>query len=213
MDKRFKLQAFFILLMFSMISLSVFAADKSVPQCSGEPMVDLEKIIPDAVLDIRYASENNFLKQKLYQNARCFLRQSVAAKLKLVADDLRKQDYRLILWDCYRPLSVQQKMWEIHPVAGEVANPRSGSNHNRGAAVDVALADMNGKIVELPTDFDYFGKKAWKDATKNISAKAIKHRTILQQAMKKQGFWGIRKEWWHFNTNKPRQYPICKIEF
>lgn len=202
-----------LILMKCSFSSALLADETNVPDCKGETMTDVEKLIPNAIMDIRYATENNFLKTKVYTNAKCFLRKSVAQNLKLVADDLQNAGYRLVLWDCYRPLSVQKKMWKIHPVKGEVANPKTGSNHNRGAAVDVALADKNGKLVEMPSKFDEFSKKAWKNTKQGISAVALKHRTILQNAMLKHGFKGIKREWWHFNATDCKKYPICEAEF
>jgi len=174
-------------------------------------MVDVSVLIPDAIIDMRYATENNFLKKKVYGANICLLRKRVAHRLKRVADKLRDQKMRIVLWDCYRPYPVQVKMWEIHPVPGEVANPKYGSNHNKGAAVDLTLARNDGSYLEMPTDFDSFTPAAWRNATKGIPKHQLKNRDTLKDAMKAAGFLGIKKEWWHYNTPERRIHPLCDL--
>ena len=127
-------------------------------------LIDIQTIAPDIILDMRYATSNNFLKAPVYPVARCLLRAPVAEALKRVQADLITQGLGLKLFDCYRPLSVQRAMWKILPDSNYVANPAKGSRHNRGAAVDLTLVDAMGKELEMPTGFDDFSEKAFPDS-------------------------------------------------
>ena len=112
-----------------------------------DDFVDVAAAIPDAVLDLRYASTDNFTGEKLYAHATCKLRRVVAEQLAEAAKRLRAQHRRLLLWDCYRPASVQQILWRHNPDPRFVADPKVGSVHSRGAAVDVGLVDLDGVAV------------------------------------------------------------------
>jgi len=171
-----------------------------------DDLVDVAPLIPDAVIDIRYATTDNFTGKQLYPVARCKLRRAVATRLVRVAKVLRAQHRRLLLWDCYRPTSIQAELWKLVPDERYVANPKQGSRHNRGAAVDVALVDEAGKPVALPTKFDEFSEAAHRD-----HALAGEHGTEarrLDAAMKKQGFIGMPTEWWHFDATDAARYPL-----
>lgn len=173
-------------------------------------LVDIETINSNIVQDIRYATENNFTKTKLYTVARCLLRREVALKLSKVQEDLEKQGLGLKVYDCYRPLSVQKLMWKIPSARPYVANPRRGSKHNRGAAVDLTLVDRNGQELEMPTEFDNFTPRAHRKY-RGASAQAIKNRVLLEQAMQKGGFIPLSKEWWHFDAVGWQKYEILDI--
>lgn len=175
-------------------------------------LVDLRKVIPDIILDIRYATPNNFTGQVLYPSADCFLLEEVALALKEVQADLKKQGFRLKIYDGYRPLSVQYKMWKVLPNPDYVADPAKGSNHNRGCAVDVTLVDLAGSPVEMPTEFDDFTVKARRDY-QDLPPAAISHRHILQEAMVRHGFSSITTEWWHFSFNGSKNKPVLDIPF
>ncbi len=176
--------------------------------CGPVPFVDVARLIPDAVVSMKYATADHFLKRPIADYSRCALRRPVAERLVRAAERLRKAGYRLVLWDCYRPRHVQEAMWRVHPVPGEVANPKTGSHHNRGAAVDVALADASGRLVALPTGFDDFSPQAWRNA-RDIPVQAKANREALKSAMAAAGFGGIRREWWHYNAPRPKQYALC----
>ncbi len=175
-------------------------------------LVELKEVIPDIILDIRYASADNFTGKILYPSAECFLLPEAALALKVVQDDLKKQGFRLKVYDGYRPLSVQKKMWEVMPDLRYVADPQKGSMHNRGCAVDVTLIDMEGNPVEMPTGYDVFTEKAHRDYQK-LSAAAIEHRRILKEAMEKRGFASIRTEWWHFSFKASQNKRVLNIPF
>ena len=176
------------------VLITIFQCGKS----EAPEFVELKDIIPDVVLDIRYATTNNFVGEVLYPSPRCFLVKEAAFALKDVQDDLKVKGYRLKVFDGYRPLSVQKRMWEILPDSRYVANPESGSRHNKGYAVDVSLLDIDGNEVLMPTLFDDFSEKAHSDYM-DLPEEAIRHRTILRTAMESHGFKGIETEWWHYD--------------
>ncbi|MBU0712029.1 M15 family metallopeptidase [bacterium] len=181
--------------------------------CQSRPthdLVELNRVIPDIVLDIRYAGTDNFVGEVLYPSARCFLAKKPAKALKKVQADLKQQGYCLKVFDGYRPLSVQRRMWEILPDDRYVADPATGSNHNRAYSVDVALLDLEGNEVSMPSEFDDFSERAHMDYM-DCSAEAIHHRQILRETMERHGFSGIDSEWWHFNYQGYKDKPVLDI--
>jgi D-alanyl-D-alanine dipeptidase len=175
-------------------------------------LVDVKTMIPDIVLDIRYATTNNFTGQKLYPVARCCLRREAAVNLKAAQEELRGMGLGLKVFDGYRPLSVQKKMWAVYPHPDYVADPAKGSRHNRGAAVDVTLVRRDGTELLMPTRFDDFTDKAHRDSM-DLPPEAIKNRQLLEQVMKRHHFRGLKTEWWHFDLANARQYEILDIDY
>jgi D-alanyl-D-alanine dipeptidase len=170
-------------------------------------IVDVSKIVPDAVLDLRYATEDNFTGEAVYPKGVCKLHRAVATRLARAAKILRAQKRRLVLWDCYRPSSIQEKFWKLVPDERYVANPKKGSRHSRGAAVDVALADKDGLLLAMPTAFDDFTEKAHrKNALAGAKGREAKR---LEDAMTKAGFVGMPTEWWHFDAPDASKYAIA----
>jgi zinc D-Ala-D-Ala dipeptidase len=201
------------MLAFVAASFYFFALQVATPARPGDAseLVDATAVVPGLVLDLRYATVNNFAKVRLYDAARCLLRPKVAQKLAKAQKLLAKKGYALKAFDCYRPFSVQKKMWEIVPVRGLVASPeKGGSNHNRGAAVDASLARLDGSPVEMPTDFDDFSKAA-RINSKLPSEAAQRHRTVLQDAMTRAGFKTMYMEWWHFDDEDALDYKTLDI--
>lgn len=169
-----------------------------LPTAAPEGWTNLQRLIPDAVYDIRYATENNFVGEQLYPCPTCWLRPAAAEAALTVANTLREEGYRMILFDCYRPLPIQERLWAIKPDATYVTPPTRGSMHNRGLAVDIGLADMDGNELNMGTPFDYFGRPAHHDFTghpKEIQAR----RDLLKETMISAGFGPIRTEWWHYS--------------
>lgn len=201
--KKIYLKLWFVLLVVSIVAGSLFAQE------TGD-LVNLADMDSTIIIDLKYATTDNFFGDTLYSANICLLRKTVAERLVRVQQDLQKKGYGLKVWDGYRPLSVQKKMWEKVPDANYVANPTTGSNHNRAAAVDVTLVDSQGNALEMPTGFDDFSEKA-ASAYPDVTEKALKHRTILQQAMRKQGFETIRSEWWHFNDPDRKKYSVLDV--
>ncbi|MCP3104339.1 M15 family metallopeptidase [Myxococcus sp. K15C18031901] len=177
------------------------------------PLVDATTVVKDLVLDLRYATADNFLERKVYPDtARCLLLPESAQKLKAAADVLRPRGYRLKVYDCYRPRAVQWEMWKIMPVPGYVADPRKGSNHNRGGAVDLTLVTLEGQEVEMPTPFDTFTPAAHQGYAGGTEA-SREHREVLREAMEGAGFSPNRMEWWHFDLPDAKTRPVLDVPF
>lgn len=161
-------------------------------------LVELKTLIPDIVLDIRYATTNNFTGKAVYPVARCFLVKEAAGALAMVQADLKKLGYGLKIYDGYRPLSVQKMFWAILPDPRFVADPAVGSRHNRGYAVDLTLIDKAGNEVLMPTPFDDFTEKAGRSFM-DLPPAALAHRALLESVMTCRGFIPYESEWWHFD--------------
>lgn len=174
--------------------------------------VDIRSINPRIALDIRYATRNNFVKETLYPQARCILRASTAQQLSQVQTDLEKRGLGLKVYDCYRPLSVQKRLWQIKPDERYVANPANGSRHNRGAAVDLTLVDRTGKELLMPTEFDDFTERASRSYN-DLPAEAIKNRQLLEDAMVRAGFIPLSTEWWHFDGKGWQNFSVRDVAF
>ena len=172
--------------------------------------IDIAKVNPRIVTDIRYATTNNFTGKVLYSSATCFLRKKVAEKLNNVQKNLESRSLGLKIYDGYRPRSVQWIFWEIVPDRRFVADPKIGSKHNRGAAVDVTIVDKNGNELVMPTPFDDFTEKAYSDCV-DLPEEAIKNRALLHQVMREGGFIPLPTEWWHFDDSEWETYPLEDI--
>lgn len=174
---------------------------------AASALVDVGALDPDLLLDMRYARPDNFLGRAVYDAPRCLLVAEAAERLLAAERALRDEGYRLVVWDCYRPRSVQWLMWEILPDPDYVADPRKGSRHNRGAAVDVGLRALDGSAVPLPTDHDDFSPHAHRDFA-DLPAQAIASRQRLERAMTAQGWLPLPTEWWHFDAPGWERYPL-----
>jgi len=188
-----------------MVATGVAVADDTRPDQPGD-LVEVASVIPDAVIDMRYATKDNFTGDVLYPKAVCKLRRAVAARLARAAQALRKQDRRLLIWDCYRPLSIQKILWERVPDPRYVADPKQGSRHNRGAAIDLALVNKDGSEVTLPTKFDEFSRAAHR--SRALAGKHGAEAKRLSAAMTAAGFASIPTEWWHFDAPDSAKYAI-----
>lgn len=193
--------------MSAMLAMMACASAGSGDAPGRNGLVDITHRVPDIVLDIRYAGDDNFLGRAMYASARCLLVPEAAMRLESVERALREQGYRLLVWDCYRPRSVQYAMWEIVPDPRYVADPERGSRHNRGAAVDVGLLTLAGEAVPLPTAHDDFTAAAHREAT-DLPAEAIANRERLQRAMLAAGWEPLDSEWWHFDAPGWEGHPL-----
>lgn len=187
--------------------LLLIASAPAVAAPKGSDLVELSTVIPDAVIDMRYATKDNFTGEVLYPVARCKLRRAVATRLAKAAVILRKQKRRLLVWDCYRPTSIQEKLWQLVPDPRYVADPTKGSRHGRGAAVDLGLVDLEGKAVVLPTAFDDFSEAAHR--TKALKGERGAEARRLEAAMTKAGFVAMPTEWWHFDAPDASKYALA----
>jgi D-alanyl-D-alanine dipeptidase len=178
-------------------------------------LVQLNQIDPTIKLDIRYATTNNFLGTPLYTQARAFLQRPAAEALVRANHELKAQGYGLIIHDGYRPWYVTKIFWDATPDDKKifVADPKDGSKHNRGCAVDLSLYDLKtGQEVEMPSGYDEMSDRAYADYPGGTNEERAR-RSLLRQAMEKQGFQVIPKEWWHFDYKDWKQYPIQNIKF
>ncbi len=163
-------------------------------------LVDVRSVVPDAVLDLRYATTNNFVGVALYPaDARCLVHESLVPGLRTAAALVRRGGERLVFWDCYRPHSVQVAMFNVVSDPAWVAQPGPYSkSHESGRSVDVTLADANG-LVDMGTGFDDFSPRSHADASEGISAAARANRARLRAAMAAGGLAVYSGEWWHFD--------------
>ncbi|WP_315013771.1 M15 family metallopeptidase [Capnocytophaga leadbetteri] len=174
--------------------------------------VRLKDLSPDFVYELKYATPDNFLKQAVYDCGECYLRKSTAEALVKANEAFKQLGYRIKLFDCYRPLSVQKKMWKILPGTHYVANPAKGSKHNRGAAVDLTLVDAEGKELNMGTPFDFFGKEAHHTYTQH-SKEVLENRKLLKEILDKYNFKSIYSEWWHYEYRPEMQSKVENFEW
>lgn len=175
-------------------------------------LTDLQALIPDAVLDIRYATADNLTGRPLYPFPAAFLRRPAAERLATAAASLRAAKLRLVIYDAYRPLSAQKALWAAKPDPRYVADPAKGSSHNRGGAVDLGLADDSGKPLPMPSGFDEFGPRAHHGA-KGVEPEARRNARVLKAALEKAGFVSLKEEWWHYRDPDARGWPVLDIPF
>jgi D-alanyl-D-alanine dipeptidase len=178
-------------------------------------LVELVNLDPTIKLDIRYATTNNFLGTPVYTQARAFLQRPAAEALLRAHRELKAQGYGLIIHDGYRPWYVTKIFWDAVPEDKRifVANPAEGSKHNRGCAVDLSLYELKtGKEVAMPSGYDEMTQRAYADYVGGTADERAR-RALLRDAMEKQGFKVIPKEWWHFDYRDWKQYPILNVKF
>ena len=160
--------------------------------------VNLKEYSRDFEYDMKYATDDNFLKSKVYDCAECFLRLKTVTALVEANLKFLDKGYKIKIFDCYRPLDIQKKMWKIVSNPKYVANPAKGSIHNRGGAVDITIVDRNGKELDMGTSFDFFGEEASHNY-QNVSEEVKQNRTLLKNLMITTGFNSFDSEWWHYN--------------
>lgn len=174
-----------------------------------EDFVRVSDYIPDVLVELKYSTSENFTGQLIYEFDDVFLRYGTVMKLKAASEELTQQGMYMKIWDGFRPVSAQFKLWEICPDPTYVANPNKGfSNHSRGFAVDLTLVDANGREVEMPTGFDDFSARADRDYS-DCSPEAVENAQILETIMEKYGFSGYWGEWWHFNDTRKYDVETC----
>jgi zinc D-Ala-D-Ala dipeptidase len=178
-------------------------------------LVELIKLEKSIKLDIRYARSDNFVGKPVYTEARAFMQRDAAEALVRVHKLLKKQGLGLVIFDGYRPWSVTKLFWEVTPVEKRifVANPKNGSRHNRGCAVDLSIYDRKTKkLLEMPTDFDDFTEKA-SPTYQGATELQTKNRELLRSVMEAEGFTVNKNEWWHFDYKDWQNYGIYDIAF
>lgn len=174
--------------------------------------VRLQQLIPGLVLDIRYATTNNFTKTILYYNPVVCMRSAPAEALKKVQEELNKKGLGLKVYDAYRPFSVTCTMWRLSPDRRYTANPRRGSFHNRGTAVDLTLINLKtGKELDMGTGYDSFTDTAHHDFA-FLPADVMANRRVLKNVMWKYGFNFVPTEWWHYHW-RDKNYDVVDVDF
>ena len=183
---------------------------KSHPE---KELVNLETFIPGIVLDIRYATTNNFTGEKIYNLPRAYARKSVAIALKKAQEEFNSHGVRIKIFDAYRPYKATVKFYEVYHDTTYVASPYRGSRHNRGCAIDMTLAHYKtGRDLEMPTKFDSFKKEAW--PTTPVKDPLIKkNRDLIISVMERNGFKVNGSEWWHFDFIGWQKYEVMDINF
>ena len=158
-----------------------------------------KEVIPNLVEDLKYATTDNFMHRKLYDDPKCYLLKETVQKLSLAAKELseRNPGCRLKVWDCYRPMKIQLEMWKEYTNTPYVANPKT-ARHPRGRAVDITIVDASGNELDMPTEYDDFTPKAHPNAP--TTPKASANRELLRSIMTSVGFTGVNSEWWHFDN-------------
>lgn len=175
-------------------------------------LIDLDTTLQ---LDIRYATSNNFVGKPVYDTARAFLQREAAMALLEVSKELRSLGYGLVVYDGYRPWSVTKLFWDITPEDQRafVADPKYGSRHNRGCAVDLSLYDLaTGEPVEMPSDYDTFDESAHPDF-KGGTKEQRKMRDLLRAKMEAHGFMVYENEWWHFDYQGWEAFRLLDVPF
>jgi D-alanyl-D-alanine dipeptidase len=179
----------------------------------SDDLVEIVRLDSSIRLDVRYATPDNFMHRPMYAVARVFLQRPAAEALIRVQKSIRAFGYGLLVFDGYRPWSVTKKFWDETPPAKHkfVADPRKGSKHNRGCAVDCSLYSLStGKEIVMPSPYDDFTEKAY-PAYKGGTKRQREMRDFLRRAMEKEGFSVNEFEWWHFDYGKWKNYPVLDI--
>ena len=182
-------------------------------EVADSTFVNLRDYSNDFVYDMKYATTDNFLKAKVYDCAECFLRFKTVKALIKANQKFIKQGYRIKLFDCYRPLDIQKKMWTIVSNPSYVADPKKGSIHNRGGAVDLTLVDENGVELDMGTGFDHFGPEAAHNYDQT-SEEVKRNRKFLRNTMTSFGFRIFESEWWHYNLKKSaKNFDVSNVKW
>ena len=196
----------------------VAAPKKGAEVHTSDParLLELIKLDPSIKLDLRYATANNFTGRVLYEEARAFMVAAAAISLVRAHKRAEADGYGLTIFDAYRPWRVTKKLWDATPRGPKknyVANPKKGSKHNRGCAVDLSLHDLKtGALVVMPSGFDDFSEKAHRDYM-GAGEPANANRARLQRYMEAEGFIALSNEWWHFDFTGWQNYPVLDIPF
>jgi len=187
---------------------------KTIVNNDDKRMVDISVVIPGIILDLKYAGADNFMHTALYPPVQTtYLRKAAAVSLLAVQAELKKMSLGIKIWDAYRPYSVTEKMWE--PVKDDryAADPKFGSGHNRGIAVDLTLIDLTtNKELDMGTGFDNFSDTAHWSYT-NLPAIILRNRTLLRTVMEKHGFKVLETECWHFYLPDTKKYELLDLGF
>ena len=186
----------------------VSASPSAPPVVADDELVEVIDYIPTLYVDLKYAMTDNFTGQIIYDFSDARLRYGTVVKLAAVQAQLAQQDYSLKIWDAYRPVSAQFKLWNICPNPVYVSDPNKGfSKHSRGNTIDVTLVKADGSEIEMPSGFDDFTALADRDYS-DVSKTARVNVRLLEDTMTAGGFKGYSGEWWHYSDST--DYPVIK---
>ncbi len=208
---------FAILGLFLILSLAVVAQDGPPKESDKREAHLIELITLDSTikLDIRYATDNNFVGKKVYPEARAFLQKPAAKGVAKVHKKLKKQGLGIVIFDGYRPWSITKLFWEVTPEDKRifVADPAKGSKHNRGCAIDLSIYNLKtGELVDMPSGYDEFTERASPDYPGGTPEQRA-NRDLLRKLMEDEGFIVNANEWWHFDYKDWEKYAIYDISF
>jgi len=185
----------------------------SIKSNPDNELVEIKKAIPGIMLDVRYATKNNFMQQVMYRQARAFARKPVVGALKKIQQELNKKGLGLKIFDGYRPYAITVEFYKKASDKNFVANPAKGSKHNRGCAVDLTIVNLKtGKEVPMPTQYDSFSAAAAANYESVLPAQK-KNRDLLISTMAKYGLNVLENEWWHYDFVGWKNYPLMDIPF
>jgi D-alanyl-D-alanine dipeptidase len=189
------------------------AYKKQIKLSPEKQLVEISKYIPGIQLDIRYATPNNFMHRQMYNQARAFARLPVVKALKEVQNELSTKGIGLKIYDAYRPYSVTVQFYIKASDKNFVANPKSGSKHNRGCAIDLSLIDLKtGKELDMPTPFDSFSPMAAAEYP-TLAPQVLQNRLLLKTIMERHGFRVLYNEWWHFDFIGWQNFELLDVPF
>lgn len=206
---------FFCIILFTGVSAAQVAAPPPEKNKREADLVELVKLDNTIKLDIRYATENNFVGKAVYPEARAFLQRPAAEAVVRVHRKLKEKGLGLVIFDGYRPWRITKLFWEVVPEDKRkfVADPAKGSKHNRGAAVDLSIYELKtGRLLEMPSEYDEFTERASPDYAGGTE-KERENRDLLRRLMEAEGFIVNPNEWWHFDYKDWESYAIYDIAF
>jgi D-alanyl-D-alanine dipeptidase len=205
----------YLLAVISLVLISSCATKPPHEQGTFKPndLIELVRLDTSIHLDIRYATSNNFVGRPVYKEARAFLQLPAAEDLVKVNKELKLLGYGLLIFDGYRPWSVTKIFWDITPNKEFVANPKEGSKHNRGCAIDLSLYEIaSGKEVQMTGQYDEMSERSYPGYTGG-TAEQRRMRDLLRSKMEANGFTVEHNEWWHFNYKDWKSYGIGNTLF
>jgi D-alanyl-D-alanine dipeptidase len=187
---------------------------KTIAENPYKQMTDLQQLIPELILDFRYATAGNFMNKRLYPNIKTsYLRKPAADSLAVIEKLLKEMGLGLKIFDAYRPYSVTEKMWELIQDDRYTADPKHGSGHNRGTAVDLTLINLTtSQELNMGTGFDNFSDSAHHSFT-NLPEEVLQNRLLLKKMMEQHGFKAFDTEWWHYSLPNATDFELLDIPF
>ena len=206
------MRLYFSFLLLAFFSTTTLLQAQQIESIADSTFVNLKDYSADFVYDMKYATTDNFLKAQVYDCAECFLRLKTVKALVKANSKFVQKGYRIKIFDCYRPLDIQKRMWKIVSNPEYVADPAKGSIHNRGGAVDITLVDANGKELDMGTTFDFFGPEA-SHYYEKLTDEVKQNRFLLKKIMKKSNFISFDSEWWHYNLKKASKEKVSNTKW